>query len=72
MDWRDIEDRVIAEAMGKHGHSRAEVIAELSKYSPGTITEDQKVDLTRRVYEVAPELVARYNAMKFPPKKLKR
>ncbi|MDO1582477.1 Fic family protein [Rhizobium oryzicola] len=71
VDWRDVEDRVITEAIGEHGFSRTAVIDDLSKFSPGTLTENQKDDLTMRVYEAAPYLVAKYNK-KFEGKGPKR
>jgi len=61
VDWRAVEDRVIAEAMGEYGYSRTAVIEDLSTYSPGTLTENQKSELKLRVYDAAPELVAKYN-----------
>ncbi|MBK5571126.1 Fic family protein [Ensifer sp. SSB1] len=61
VDWRAVEDRVIAEAMGEYGYSRTAVLEDLSTYSPGTLTENQKSELKLRVYDAAPELVAKYN-----------
>lgn len=71
VDWRNVEDRVITEAIGEHGFSRTAVIDALSKYSPGTLSENQKDDLTIRVYEAAPRLVSKYNK-KFEGREPKR
>ncbi len=61
VDWRDVENRVIEKAIGESGLSRTEVIEALWQHSPGAITEEQKEDVRKRVYEAAPQLVAKFN-----------
>jgi len=52
---------VIAESIGEHGQSRAEVIQAPSEYSPGAVSDKQKDDIEKRVFAIAPALVAKYN-----------
>ncbi|MBD9450265.1 Fic family protein [Rhizobium sp. RHZ02] len=61
VDWKAVEDRVIAESIGEHGQSRAQVIQALSEHSPGAVSDKQKDDIEKRVFAAAPALVAKYN-----------
>jgi hypothetical protein len=61
IDWRSVEDRVVAESIGEHGQSRAAVIEALFEYSPGAVLQQQKDEIEKRVFAAAPALVAKYN-----------
>ncbi|WP_063997093.1 Fic family protein [Ensifer sp. Root127] len=71
VDWRVVEDRVIAESIGEHGQSRAEVIEALCEHSPGAVSQQQRDEIEKRVFDAAPQLVAKYNT-RFTGRKPKR
>lgn len=63
VDWQSVEDRVIAESIGEHGQSRAEVIEALCEFSPGAVSQEQKDEIEKRVLAAAPALAAKYNKL---------
>jgi hypothetical protein len=56
IDWAQVEDRVIREAISDFGQSPEEVTEVLCQFSPGAVTDEEQAAIGRRVVELAAKL----------------